>query len=209
MEQKIKAIMQLLDREYPHARTELNYTTPFELLIATILSAQCTDERVNKLTRNLFQKYREPSDYLHVPLEELERDIRPTGFFRNKARAITGICHKIVNEYGGNMPSLFEQLINLPGVARKTANVVMGNAFGKATGIAVDTHVQRVSRRLGLTTEKNPEKIEKDLCRLFPKKKWIDISHQLILLGRYVCKARKPDHDRCILKEICPRLMES
>jgi endonuclease-3 len=199
-----RKIIQLLKREYPDATCSLNYSNPFELLIATILSAQCTDERVNMVTADLFRKYRKPADYLKVAPEELQEDIRTTGFFRNKAKSIQGTAKVLVNEYKGQVPHTIEQLLELPGVARKTANVVMGNAFGIASGVVVDTHVTRLSRRLGLTKEKQPEKIEKDLMELVPKKDWVIFPHLLIAHGRKVCKARNPLCSNCVVEKLCP-----
>lgn len=200
-----KAVISKLKKEYPDAHCALNHTSPFELLVATILSAQCTDERVNIVTADLFRKYKGPESYLEVPEEELQEDIRSTGFFRNKARNIRGACEMLVNEYGSEVPKDMEDLLSLPGVARKTANVVLGNAFGIASGVVVDTHVKRLSYRLGLTKEKTPEKIEKDLIELVPKKDWVMFSHWLIYHGRRVCKARKPDCGNCVLEKICPK----
>jgi endonuclease-3 len=198
----VEKILPILKKEYPGARCTLNFTTPFELLIATILAAQCTDERVNQVTEKLFKKYRRPQDYLKVELEELEEDIRPTGFFRNKARNIRECAAVLVREYGGKVPSEMEKLVELPGVGRKTANVVLGNAFG-IPGIVVDTHVGRVAQRLGLTTRTDPVKIEFDLMEIIPRKEWVDFSHQLVFHGRRVCSARKPLCERCLLKEYC------
>ena len=203
-QKRISEILKLLKKEYPDAHCSLDYTTPFELLIATILSAQCTDVRVNLVTRDLFRKYRGPKDYLEVPEEELQNDIRTTGFFRNKTKSIRGTSAKLIEEYGGQVPSTMDQLLTLPGVARKTANVVLGNAFHITSGIVVDTHVSRVSQRLGLTKATQAEKIENDLMKLVPRKEWIVFSHRLILHGRYVCKAPKPDCPNCVLNHICP-----
>lgn len=200
-----KKVISLLKREYPDAECELNHSSPFELLIATILSAQCTDERVNIVTADLFRKFRGPADYLAVPPEELEQDIRSTGFFRNKTKNIRGACQKILEDFDGEVPETMEELLTLNGVARKTANVVLGNAFGVAAGVVVDTHVKRLSFRLGLTEEKNPEKIEKDLMELVPEKHWVMFPHWLIWHGRRVCKARKPDCENCVLAKICPK----
>jgi endonuclease-3 len=201
---RIGEILRLLKKEYPDARCSLNYTTPFELLIATILSAQCTDARVNMVTKDLFQKYRKPEDYVRVSEEELQQDIRTTGFFRNKAKSIRGASRKLIEEFGGKVPSTMDQLLTLPGVARKTANVVMGNAFEITSGVVVDTHVSRVSQRLGLTKQTSPEKIEQDLMKLLPRKEWISFSHRLILHGRYICKAPTPDCENCGLNHLCP-----
>lgn len=201
---RIGEILKRLKKSYPDAKCSLNYTTAFELLIATILSAQCTDERVNKVTQTLFVKYPGPADYLKVPEEELQNDIRTTGFFRNKTKSIRGACQKLIEDFGGNVPSTMEQLLTLPGVARKTANVVLGNVFGIADGVVVDTHVSRLSQRLALTKNTQPEKIEQDLMKLVPKTDWVRFSHMLIYHGRYVCKAMKPDCPQCVLNDLCP-----
>lgn len=200
----INELMARLSKAYPHARTELHYSKPVEILIATILSAQCTDERVNKVTSGLFRKYKNIEDYFNVLQEELEKDIKSTGFFRNKAKSIRGATRMIVEKFNGEVPETMEELLMLPGVARKTANVVLGNAFNIAVGIVTDTHVLRLSERLGLSSEKNPEKVERDLMSLISKDKWIDFSHWLVFHGRYVCKARKPDCQGCFLNDICP-----
>ena len=204
LRKRTQRIIQLLKREYPNATCSLNHSNPFELLIATILSAQCTDERVNMVTADLFRKYRKPADYLKVPPAELQEDIRTTGFFRNKAKSIQGTAKVLVDEYKGQVPHTIDQLLELPGVARKTANVVMGNAFGIASGVVVDTHVARLSRRLGLTKEKQPEKIEKDLMELVPKKDWVIFPHLLIAHGRKICKARNPLCASCVVEKLCP-----
>ena len=209
MKKQIAEIIKRLEKLYPGARTELNYKNPLELLVATILSAQCTDERVNKVTRKLFLKYQKPEDYLKVPIEELENDIRPTGFYRNKAKTIRGAMEKIQKDFQGKVPDNMKDLVSLPGVARKTANVVLANAFSAPEGIAVDTHVKRVARRLGLSTHQNPDKIEKDLTTLIPREKWIDVNHQLILFGRYICQAKKPAFEKCPLTDICPYFQNS
>jgi endonuclease III len=203
-EKRIREILKLLKKEYPEARCSLNYTTPFELLIATILSAQCTDARVNLVTKDLFRKYRGPKDYLAVPEEELQDDIRTTGFFRNKTKSIRGASARLMDEFDGEVPQTMEQLLTLPGVARKTANVVLGNAFHITSGVVVDTHVSRVSQRLALTKATQPEKIEQDLMKLVPRKEWVAFSHRLIMHGRYVCKAPRPDCPNCVLNHICP-----
>jgi endonuclease-3 len=189
---------------YPNVRCELNFESPLELLIATILSAQCTDARVNIVTETLFKKYRAPEDYLAVPQEELERDIQPTGFFRNKAKNIRGACRRIIEVYGGQVPDTMDDLLTLPGVARKTANVVLGNVFDKAEGIAVDTHVIRLANLLGLTKHADPVKIERDLMGQFPREHWTNLTHLLIWHGRRVCIARRPACDRCTLNDVCP-----
>ena len=201
---RTKTIISRLRKEYPDSACSLNFTTPLELLMATILAAQCTDERVNIVTADLFRKYRTAADYLRVPAEELEQDIRSTGFFRNKARSIQGACKLIVEKYGGRVPQDFEALLELPGVARKTANVVMGNAFGVPSGVVVDTHVSRLSQLLKLTTQTQPEKIEKELQELVPQKDWIDFPHLMIDHGRAVCIARRPQCHRCVLESLCP-----
>ena len=202
--QRTRKIIGLLKREYPHAECSLNYSNPLQLLVATILSAQCTDERVNIVTEGLFKKYRTCEDYLRVEQTELEQDIRPTGFFRNKARAIQGACRIICEEHGGRVPDTLEALTALPGVARKTANVVLGNAFRITSGVVVDTHVARLSARLGLSSEMQPEKIERDLMGLVPRRDWVDFSHLLIAHGRAVCKARTPLCTACVVEPLCP-----
>jgi endonuclease-3 len=197
-------IIRRLKKAYPQAHCALNHSNAFELLIATILSAQCTDVRVNIVTADLFRKYRAPGDYLKVSQAELEEDIHSTGFFRNKAKNIQATCRKIIDDFGGHVAQTMEELLTLPGVARKTANVVLGNAFGIASGIVVDTHVARLSQRLGLTQNENAEKIEKDLIELVPKKHWIMFSHWLITHGRQICQARKPRCRECVLASVCP-----
>jgi endonuclease-3 len=202
--QRAGEIIERLKREYPDAHCALEHTNAFELLIATILSAQCTDERVNLVTANLFRKYRLPQDYLDVSQEELERDIHSTGFFRNKAKNIRGACEKILTNFGGELPATMEELLTLNGVARKTANVVLGNAFNIASGVVVDTHVSRLSQRLGLSEQTVPEKIEKDLQQLVPREDWIMFPHWLISHGRKICQARKPKCLECVLADLCP-----
>jgi endonuclease-3 len=202
--QRAKKIIKRLRRQYPDAKCSLNYSNPLELLIATILSAQCTDERVNIVTSTLFRKYRSCDDYLKVAQVELEGDIRSTGFYRNKAKAIQGACRMIAERHGGRVPDNIEDLVALPGVARKTANVVLGNAFGTASGVVVDTHVGRLSRRLGLTRHEEPEKVERDLMELVPESEWVDFSHLMIYHGRSTCKARKPLCADCVVEELCP-----
>ncbi len=197
-------IIDRLRKAYPSAHCALIHTNAFELLIATILSAQCTDERVNIVTATLFRKYRGPLDFADVPQEELERDIHSTGFFRNKARNIRAASRRILDEFGGEVPQTMGEILTLAGVARKTANVVLGNAFGIESGVVVDTHVSRLSQRLGLTKEKTPEKIELDLQALVPKKYWVMFSHWLIFHGRQICQARKPKCTECVLADICP-----
>jgi endonuclease III len=193
-----------LKAEYPDARTELDWKNPLELLVATMLSAQTTDVQVNRVTQTLFAKYRTAEDYAHADPTELEEDIRPTGFYRNKARSLRNMADVLADEHGGEVPSTMQQLVALPGVGRKTANVVLGNAFGVDEGIVVDTHVRRVSGRLGLTENKDPVKIEQDLMKVVPQGDWTVFSHLLILHGRRTCKARKPDCPNCVLNDICP-----
>lgn len=202
--QRTDKIIKLLKRAHPDAHCALNHSNPFELLIATILSAQCTDERVNIVTANLFRKYRKPEDYLNVPAAELQEDIRTTGFFRNKTKSIQGACKMLVEDFGGEVPSTMEELLKLPGVARKTANVVLGVGYEIAEGIVVDTHVNRVSHRLGLTKQKDAGKIEEDLMELVPRKDWIIFAHLLIFHGRRICKARRPLCEECVLEKLCP-----
>jgi endonuclease III len=193
-----------LKREYPDAATELDWRTPLDLLVATMLSAQSTDVRVNGVTKTLFEKYRTAQDYAEANPEELEDEIRAVGFFRNKARALRGMGRMLVEEHGGEVPRRMEELVRLPGVGRKTANVVLGNAFGVDEGVVVDTHVRRLVERLGLSHERNPEKIERDLLKLVPKGERTLFSHLLIFHGRRVCKARKPDCPNCVLDDVCP-----
>jgi endonuclease-3 len=197
-------IIARLKRAHPDARCSLDYTNPLELLIATILSAQCTDERVNLVTAELFRTYRACADYVRAPIEELAQAIRSTGFYRNKAKAIQGACRMIIERYDGRVPQTMEELLELPGVARKTANVVLGNAYGIAAGVVVDTHVARVTQRLRLTTHEQPEKIEQDLVALVPRKDWIIFPHLLIAHGRATCKARTPLCAECVIEQHCP-----
>ncbi len=199
-------VVRLLGRRYPDASCSLDFRTPLELLVATILSAQCTDERVNRVTQGLFRRYPTADHYASASLSELEESIRSTGFFRNKARNIRDCCRALVQKYDGEVPEQIEQLTELPGIGRKTANVVLGTAFEVASGVVVDTHVARISRRLGLTEHKNPEKIEQDLTELIPKKEWIIFSHRMIRHGRDCCTARKPKCAECPLGSICPRI---
>ena len=195
-----------LSRAYPDAKCSLDFTTPLELLVATVLSAQCTDARVNLVTKDLFRKYRAAADYAAATLSALEKDIQSTGFFRNKAKNIKACCQSLVDSYEGEVPDDLDRLVELPGIGRKTANVILGTGFGKATGIAVDTHVGRLSRRLGLSAEKDPVKVEKDLMAVLPKKQWVVFSHRMIQHGRNCCAARKPKCDECPLEPICPRI---
>jgi endonuclease-3 len=197
-----------LKSEYPDATTALDWENPLELLVATILSAQTTDVRVNAVTPNLFAKYPTAADYAAADPTELEEDIRPTGFFRNKAKSLRGMAGALVEDHGGEVPRTMDELVALPGVGRKTANVVLGNAFGIDEGVVVDTHVRRLSNRLGFTIENDPEKIEKDLMQAVPKRDWTVFSHLLILHGRSVCKARKPACADCIVNDLCPSAFE-
>jgi endonuclease-3 len=199
-------IARLLQTAYPDAKCSLNFHSPLELLVATILSAQCTDRRVNQVTKSLFGKYRSAADYARAPQDELERDIQSTGFYRNKAKSIQGCCRVLMERHDGQVPREMDALVELPGVGRKTANVVLGTAYGLATGVVVDTHVARLARRLGLSAEKNPAKIERDLMALFPESEWIALSHRLIQHGRLVCAARNPRCNECPLNDICPKV---
>ena len=197
-------IIKRLKNEYPEAHCALNFSNPFELLVATILSAQCTDERVNIVTAELFRKYRTPLDYLNVGQEELAFDLKSINFFNNKTKSIRGAAQKIIDDFSGEVPRTMEELLTLNGVARKTANVVLGNAFGIASGVVVDTHVARLSQRLGLTAEMKPEKIEVELSAIVPRRNWIMFPHWLIAHGRKICQARKPKCAECVLENRCP-----
>jgi endonuclease-3 len=201
---KVLKIVKLLEKEHPDAKIALHYTNPLELLIATILSAQCTDERVNIVTKTLFKKYRTPEDYANANAKELEEDIRSTGFYRNKARNIKKCCQMLVERFHSQIPRTMEEMLELPGVARKTANIVLSNAFGVIEGIAVDTHVRRLARRLGLTENEDPNKIEEDLMGIVPRDYWMKITDLLIFHGRRVCMAKKPKCAVCVLNRICP-----
>ena len=202
---RVLEIIMLLKLEYPDAKIALNYSNPLELLVATMLSAQCTDERVNRVTEALFEKYRRAEDYAEAELAELEEDIRPTGFYRNKAKHIKNSCKMIVEKFDSRVPDNMEDLLKLPGVARKTAHIVLSNGFGVVAGIAVDTHVRRLSQRLGLTEKKVPDKIERDLMKFVPKEEWFSLTYLLIDHGRKICKARKPLCFECVLgKRLCP-----
>jgi endonuclease-3 len=201
---RVKKIITGLRETYPDAHCELNFSNPLELLIATILSAQCTDKRVNMVTAELFKKYRSATDYANADSSELEQDIRTTGFFRNKARSIKACCRALVQEHEGQVPNTMEALYALDGVGRKTANVVLGNAFAINVGVVVDTHVTRLANRLGLTKQKDAEKIEQELMQLVPQKEWTLFSHWLIWHGRRRCDARKPDCDGCEIAKLCP-----
>jgi endonuclease III len=204
VEARAPEIIRLLSKAYPDAKVALRFSNPLETLVATILSAQTTDEGVNKVTDSLFRKYRTPADYLRVPESELAADIKPTGFYNQKARAIRGACRRIVEVYDGRVPDTMEDLLTLPGVARKTANIVLGNAYGVVEGIAVDTHVRRVSQRLGFTEQKDPDKIERDLMRLIPRERWFDFTYVLIEHGRAICVARTPKCEICPVSHLCP-----
>jgi endonuclease-3 len=202
--ERMPEILRLLHAEHPDAHCALNHTNALELLVATILSAQCTDERVNMVTPGLFEKYPDAVAFAEADIAELEEAVRSTGFYRNKARNIQDACRRIVHEYGGEVPDTMDDLLTLKGVARKTANVVLGNWFGIADGVVVDTHVKRLSNRLGLTQESDPIKIERDLMALTPTSEWVDLSHLLIFHGRRVCSARKPNCAGCVLNHLCP-----
>ena len=204
LKSRVREFIRKLKRAYPDAKCSLNHSNAFELLIATILSAQCTDDRVNIVTADLFRKYRKPEDYLKVSPRELEKDIRTTGFFRNKTKSIQGTSKLLIEQYGGRVPQTMDELLELPGVARKTANVVLGNAFDIKSGVVVDTHVTRLSHRLGLTQQKTAEKIELDLIEIVPKKDWVMFSHLLIAHGRKICKARSPLCADCVVEKLCP-----
>lgn len=200
--ERVKKILQILRKTYPQVKTALKHKNPLELLVATILSAQCTDTRVNQVTPTLFKKLKTAKDFAELPIDDLEEIIRPTGFYRNKAKSIKACCKVIVTRHGGKVPDNMEALVLLPGIGRKTANVVLGAAF-QVPGIVVDTHVKRVSQRIGLTEQKDPAKIEFDLMGLVPKKNWIDFSHQMIWHGRTLCKARNPNCPECPLRDLC------
>lgn len=204
--QRAKQIYRSLAKLYPDARCALNHRNAYELLIATILSAQCTDARVNLVTPGLFKKYPDPAAMARAPLPEIEQAIRSTGFYRNKAKSLQGASRILAEKYNGRVPDTMDQLIELPGVARKTANVVLGNAYGKNEGVVVDTHVGRLSRRMGLTRHADPKKIEQDLIKLFPRKDWAMLAHLLIHHGRAVCVARKPRCEVCTLASVCPQI---
>jgi len=200
--ERVKQIIAILRGEYPDATTALQFSNPLELLVATVLSAQCTDERVNKVTRDLFKKYRSAEDYARAELAELEEDIRPTGFFRNKAKAIKSFCNDLVEKFNGEIPDNLEDLVSLSGIGRKTANLVLGEAYG-IPGIVVDTHVLRLSRLIGLTKNTDATKVEFDLMEVVPKDEWIRFSNLLILHGRAICIARRPKHAECKIADLC------
>ncbi|HEV2907296.1 MAG TPA: endonuclease III [Actinomycetota bacterium] len=208
--ERLPEVLRLLKEEHPDAKSALNFSNPLECLVSVILSAQCTDERVNKVTETLFKKYRKPEDYMRVPEAELAADIKPTGFFNQKTRAIRGACTMILDEFRGRVPDSMADLVKLPGVARKTANIVLGNSYPEKArtdpdiGIAVDTHVRRVSTRLGFTAEKDPQKIERDLMHLLSPNEWFGFSYLLIEHGRAVCKAPTPRCEICVINHLCP-----
>jgi endonuclease-3 len=203
-EERIDAIIARLKKMYPKSKTALQFETPLQILVATILSAQCTDEQVNKVTPALFRKYKTAADFAQADPRTFEEDIRSTGFFRNKTKSIILASKRIVEEYGGRVPDRMEDLITLQGVARKTANIVLSSGFHKAEGIAVDTHVKRLAQRLGLSKEKGPDKIERDLMKIVPRKEWIDFNYMLVNHGRKTCQARKPGCPVCGLNSLCP-----
>jgi endonuclease-3 len=208
-EKRIDGIIRFLRKEYPRSRTALKFESPLQILVATILSAQCTDERVNKVTPGLFKKYPTAADFASADEIELQEEIRSTGFFRNKSKSIIMAAQKIGSDYGGRVPQSMEELITLPGVARKTANIVLSSGYGKAEGIAVDTHVKRLSRRLGLSSHHDPDKIEKDLTAIVPKENWLDFNNMLVNHGRKICQARKPNCPECGLRPLCPSALDS
>ena len=197
-------VIRRLEAAYPDAKVALNFSNPLECLVATILSAQCTDEKVNEVTATLFEKYRRAEDYLAVPEDELKADIKPTGFFNQKAASIRAACQRIVEVYSGEVPGTMEDLLTLRGVARKTANIVLGNSFGIVEGIAVDTHVKRLANRIGFSDESDPAKIERDLMRLIPREKWFSFTYVLIDHGRAICHAKKPRCAECPIEPLCP-----
>jgi endonuclease-3 len=201
---RLLKIIELLEKEHSDAKIALNYANPLELLIATILSAQCTDERVNIVTKTLFKNYKQPEDYAKAELKELEQDIKSTGFYRNKAKNIKKCCQMLIEKFDSQVPKTMEELLELPGVARKTANIVLSNAYGMIEGIAVDTHVRRLANRLGLTENEDPSKIEEDLMKIVPRAKWARFTDLLIFHGRRVCIAKKPKCEKCVLNKLCP-----
>jgi endonuclease III len=203
--QSIETILKQLKQSYPNAKYELDWETPLQLLVATILAAQCTDERVNKVTKILFTKYSNAQAYAEVDILQLEEDIKSTGFYRNKAKTIQRVCQEIIALFGGEMPTTMAELVTLPGVARKTANVVLNTAFNMASGVIVDTHVARVSKRIGLSKQKNPDKIEQDLMKLIPQDKWTFFGPAVVLHGRYTCTAKNPNCKDCILQDVCEK----
>lgn len=207
--EQVQAIIAELRRLYPDAKCSLNFSNPLELLVATQLSAQCTDERVNAVTESLFQKYRSVEDYATVSQEEFEQDIKSTGFYHNKAKNIRAAARRIITDFGGEVPRTMEALLTLPGVARKTANVVLGNAFGIVEGFVVDTHIGRLARRFGWTTNEDPVKVEQDLMKIVPRADWLDLSHLMIYHGRAICQARSPLCEQCTLVNLCPSAFQA
>jgi endonuclease-3 len=205
---RIIKIIKILEKRYPAIRTALAFESPLQILIATILAAQCTDARVNQITPGLFKKYPTAEAFAGADRAELEMEIRPTGFFRNKAKSIIGAAQKILTDFGGRVPDTMAELITLPGVARKTANIVLSSGYGKAEGIAVDTHVRRLSGRLGLSKKRDPEKIEQDLLAIVPKKHWLDFNYMLVSYGRDICQARKPRCPECVINRLCPSVKQ-
>jgi endonuclease-3 len=197
-------IIDLLEKEHPDARIALDHSNPLELLVATMLSAQCTDERVNMVTKSLFKKYRRAEDYADADLKQLQRDIKPTGFYRNKAKNLKACSRMLVEKFSSNVPRTMEELLELPGVARKTANIVLSNAYGVVEGIAVDTHVRRLAKRLGLTDNDDPNKVEKDLMKIVPRDKWMRFTDLIIFHGRRICTAKKPKCAACVVNKLCP-----
>jgi endonuclease-3 len=204
IERRAPKIVEILSETYPDAHVALRFSNPLEMLVATILSAQCTDEKVNEVTATLFEKYRTAEDYLRVPEDELKADIKPTGFYNQKAISIREACRRIVEAYGGKVPDTMDDLLTLRGVARKTANIVLGNAFGIVEGIAVDTHVKRLANRLGFSANSDPDKIEQDLIRLVPRDRWFGFTYVLIDHGRAICQAKKPRCEVCPVNRLCP-----
>jgi endonuclease III len=204
IEARAPEVIRRLSEAYPDAKVALRFSNPLECLVATILSAQCTDEKVNEVTQELFAKYRGAADYLAVPEDELKRDIKPTGFFNQKTESIRAACARIVEHYGGEVPGTMEELLTLRGVARKTANIVLGNSFGVVEGIAVDTHVKRLANRVGFSDQADPVKIERDLMGLIPRERWFDFTYVLIDHGRAICHAKKPRCPECPIEELCP-----
>jgi len=205
---KVNQIIKILKKEYPKAKIALEFSNPLEILVATILSAQCTDERVNKVTKSLFKKYKTVQDYANADLKKFEQEIKSTGFYRNKAKNIISSAKMIIEKFNGKVPDKMEDLLTLPGVARKTANIVLGNAYGIVEGIAVDTHVRRLSQRLGFTKNDDPVKIEQDLMKIIPKSNWFIISYLLIEHGRKICDARKPNCSECVISDLCPKIIK-
>ncbi|MGA2522638.1 MAG: endonuclease III [Candidatus Bathyarchaeia archaeon] len=205
---RVAKVIEFLEKKYPDAKTALTYSNPLEMLVATMLSAQTTDARVNIVTQKLFKKYRTPEDYANANLKELEQDIRSTGFYHNKARNLQKCCQMLVEKFDSQVPKTMEELVELPGVARKTANIVLNNSYGIIAGIAVDTHVHRISQRLGLTENEDATKIEQDLMKITPMEKWMKLTDLLIFHGRQVCIARRPKCDICVLNKICPCAFE-